>query len=282
MRLGISTHLFAFDKLAEGMLDLLLEFDYSVIEMWGMLPHVRWDDPAEVDRFARHVKTRGIDVATFHLPFYTRFGHPSFKWLGFEDSDPEVRALALSMAKAIVNICPKYDCDAVVLHGNGCEDPGDKTADENYRRCLDDFLPYCEKRGVRIAIENIMTAQSVTPVLRKLVDEYDSPYLWQCLDTGHAFINESMPEAVKTCGSRLLTTHIADNHGQKDEHLVPYFGNIDWVAAYRALLAHCPNLENFMFELMHPITGGEELYDDYRKILQHTRDAFDKMNKTPN
>jgi sugar phosphate isomerase/epimerase len=30
---------------------------------------------------------------------------------------------------------------------------------------------------------------------------------------------------------RIVTTHIHDNHGEKDEHLLPYSGTIDWKAA---------------------------------------------------
>ncbi|MGD0305490.1 MAG: sugar phosphate isomerase/epimerase, partial [Candidatus Acidiferrales bacterium] len=30
---------------------------------------------------------------------------------------------------------------------------------------------------------------------------------------------------------RIVTAHIHDNHGEKDEHLLPYTGTIDWKAA---------------------------------------------------
>ena len=33
---------------------------------------------------------------------------------------------------------------------------------------------------------------------------------------------------------RVATTHIHDNHGEKDEHLLPYEGTIDWDAALGA------------------------------------------------
>ena len=39
---------------------------------------------------------------------------------------------------------------------------------------------------------------------------------------------------------RVVTTHIHDNHGEKDEHLLPFEGTIDWDAAF-ALFAARPN-----------------------------------------
>ena len=33
---------------------------------------------------------------------------------------------------------------------------------------------------------------------------------------------------------RVVTTHIHDNHGDKDEHLLPFEGTIDWDAAFAA------------------------------------------------
>jgi sugar phosphate isomerase/epimerase len=33
----------------------------------------------------------------------------------------------------------------------------------------------------------------------------------------------------------VVTTHIHDNHGDKDEHLVPFDGAIDWAAAFSVL-----------------------------------------------
>ena len=36
--------------------------------------------------------------------------------------------------------------------------------------------------------------------------------------------------------SRLLITHLSDNHGEKDEHLSPGLGNINWPATLEAIL----------------------------------------------
>jgi len=38
-------------------------------------------------------------------------------------------------------------------------------------------------------------------------------------------------DAIETISGHLLTTHVHDNGGRRDDHLVPFAGTIDWDAA---------------------------------------------------
>jgi sugar phosphate isomerase/epimerase len=38
-------------------------------------------------------------------------------------------------------------------------------------------------------------------------------------------------EAIETLSGHLWTTHVHDNRGTRDDHLVPYSGSINWDAA---------------------------------------------------
>jgi sugar phosphate isomerase/epimerase len=38
-------------------------------------------------------------------------------------------------------------------------------------------------------------------------------------------------DAVETAAEHLIATHVHDNHGRDDEHLVPYCGSINWDTA---------------------------------------------------
>ena len=49
------------------------------------------------------------------------------------------------------------------------------------------------------------------------------------LDTGHAhMMGLSIPDFIKTTEENLIGTHIADNNGKEDQHLLPGFGTICW------------------------------------------------------
>jgi sugar phosphate isomerase/epimerase len=56
-----------------------------------------------------------------------------------------------------------------------------------------------------------------------------------CLDFGHAHIDGEIVDAIETVSEHLITTHVHDNRGRTDEHLVPLDGTIDWPAALTAV-----------------------------------------------
>ncbi len=56
------------------------------------------------------------------------------------------------------------------------------------------------------------------------------------VDTGHAVLHGMTPsEVIGMMDSRLRTTHLQDNFGERDDHLPPGEGNIDWEATLRSL-----------------------------------------------
>ena len=42
-------------------------------------------------------------------------------------------------------------------------------------------------------------------------------------------------DAIETVSEHLVTTHVHDNRGRTDDHLVPFEGTIDWPAALTAI-----------------------------------------------
>lgn len=103
--------------------------------------------------------------------------------------------------------------------------------------------PALRETGVTMSVENLFfttsgdmprlpNACSAAEDLRDAVDTLNSKYgdhFAVCLDTGHArLINNDPAQMLKVFGSRLRTLHIQDNHGMKDEHLIPSKGIIDW------------------------------------------------------
>ena len=75
--------------------------------------------------------------------------------------------------------------------------------------------------------------------VRRFVDHFDSPYLGICFDTGHAHVNEEgVQAAFETLRDRIISFHLADNDGHKDQHSQPPYGSIDWstfVPAFRSM-----------------------------------------------
>ncbi len=112
------------------------------------------------------------------------------------------------------------------------------------------LIPYCEKFGIKVAIENMWDRDklrghiihdtcSVKEEFAKYVDSVNNPCVVACLDIGHAGLPRQEDEAydfVYALGKeRLKALHIHDNSYQNDEHLLPFRGKVNWELVGKSL-----------------------------------------------
>ena len=65
--------------------------------------------------------------------------------------------------------------------------------------------------------------------LCELVDSFHVDNVGICWDFGHAaLMGIDQREALRYMGKRLKATHVADNNGMKDDHILPFQGSLDW------------------------------------------------------
>lgn len=112
-----------------------------------------------------------------------------------------------------------------------------------------EMIPYAEKYGVKLAIENtfgwepkrdvITWEPSAHPeVLHQYIDELGDDNFCILFDTGHACLPpDSEPDEMlrRIGGKRLKGLHVHDNNYRGDYHQLPYTGLIDWNAVTAAL-----------------------------------------------
>ena len=99
-------------------------------------------------------------------------------------------------------------------------------------RSLEELSPVAQRYGVRLAIEVIPNELSTPSALVELIEsDIDATGLGICMDVGHARMMGDVVDAIETCSGHVITTHLHDNRGRTDDHLVPGKGVIDWDAA---------------------------------------------------
>lgn len=109
------------------------------------------------------------------------------------------------------------------------------------------FIPYCEKFGINISVENLVGRDPVTnrkfPVFSDpvrhtaFVKSLGSDCFNICIDVGHSALLGYMPEdVIQAVDKRLFKTmHVSDNDFENDCHVLPYEGRINWEAVTRSL-----------------------------------------------
>lgn len=228
MRLSVSTFVYFNYSLAEAI-KRIIRCGYEGVEIWGGRPHAYRKDlsPTEIQALRDLMAEEGVAASGF-IP--AQFRYPTNLCIANErirqDSIAYLKE-SIETAKALgaplVSLCPGHS-----LYGQSKEDAWERLKDS--LRTLNGFA---SQRGVRLVVEpadkyETDLVQTTDDVLR-LLDELGLEDMGVVLDTGHAYVvGEELPQVVKRLGKALHHVHIGDNHGQRDEHLVPGQGTINF------------------------------------------------------
>ncbi len=130
-----------------------------------------------------------------------------------------------------LDICQYLGIPILVVHPTK---GGVEENDRAYKKYVDE----AEQKNVILAFENLNADDEMTQVqqLVQLVESFNSRSVGICYDTGHAHQRgHDLADDIRQMGRYLVATHIADNKGKEDEHLLPFYGTIDWDAVIKAL-----------------------------------------------
>lgn len=127
-----------------------------------------------------------------------------------------------------------------VLHCDAMAERTDLTEAEIYARNLEVLRQIQELSTgmkIRICLENLGRICTDVDSIISLVDRLDPDRFGICLDTGHLNMHDRDQVAfIRKAGHRLHALHIADNEGERDQHMMPFGrGNVDFVKVVAAL-----------------------------------------------
>jgi len=129
----------------------------------------------------------------------------------------------------------------------------------------------CEENGVYLAIENVHDWNYVFESLKRS----NSDKVKICLDFGHAngFTKDINELNYKEIAKDIICLHIHDNFGEKDQHLIPFDGNIDYEFVLNELKVNGYK-GNLTLEL-----ECEKLYSDTNDYITKAKIALDKLGE---
>ena len=125
-----------------------------------------------------------------------------------------------------------------VLHCDVLGDRPELTEDQKYEeniRVLGIVAERLKGRKIKICLENLLGFTESSSDILRIVNALDSENFGVCLDTGHLNIarhkglKETQREFMLNAGKHLSALHIADNEGERDQHMMPFGrGNVDF------------------------------------------------------
>ena len=201
---------------------------------------IRYGELSDEDGFALLERGRGAEVGQTVKRFLDNYGFSlpqGHLWLRVNLAAPDYRD-SVEKLKEWIDLFHALGISAAVLHPGRC---GEKTPEgvAMQRRidALSTLCRYAEGSGITICMENMAQYYISAEELLELAEAVGSPQLGICLDTGHLNIAGGDQCAFITkAGDRLKAIHIADNEGERDQHMMPYGrGTVDWDAVLRGL-----------------------------------------------
>jgi sugar phosphate isomerase/epimerase len=235
----LSTHLFRNQHLHSTQLEIAARAGAQAVEIFAARQHFDYTSRDHITELAAFFRSSPLEAWSMHAPLYPdremgRAGAPSVNLLHPEkarriDAMDEIRR-ALEAAELI----PFRN---LVVHLGEREDGWSPRTLEYAITALEHLGAFAHPLGVRLLVENLLSEPTTPDHLVEILRIGHLNSVGVCLDLGHAHISGGIAEAIATLNTRIASVHVHDNHGQKDEHLWPGDGTIDWPAAVKALQA---------------------------------------------
>ena len=146
-----------------------------------------------------------------------------------------------------IEIAGILGADILVVHGVGNPLIYDE---EKMIQCNVEYykslIPYCEKNGVRVAVENLLQMDPESKqycsfigtayALSRVVKECDSPWIVGCMDIGHAALFQDPVEFIREAAPGVIQAlHVQDVDYVDDRHMLPFTQDLDWSEIMKAL-----------------------------------------------
>jgi sugar phosphate isomerase/epimerase len=236
----MSTHLYHGQRLNRDHLLEIAGYGFEAVELFATRSHFDYHSPAAVANLQQWLADAGLELHGVHAPINESFvGGQWGPAMTVASVEPERRAVAVTESEQALYIARRIPLHVLVVHlgfpRTQSTAPGDNSRDAA-RRSIEELQRLASPLGVRVAVEVIPNELSRAGSLVHFVEEdLDAPDVGICLDFGHAHIDGDVLDAIETVSGHLITTHVHDNGGRNDDHLVPFEGTIDWPAAMTAV-----------------------------------------------
>lgn len=244
MQFGISTQIYRGQPVTVDLLESIRKAGYNRLELFCNRPHLDFHNRSLLRAIGRWFQENALPSPSLHLPFVENVGPTQRIWISVLEPEKRYREAALDEIKRSLELSDYVPLDYVVMHlGN----PKEKFTPVAFEYAYAAIAQIRSFAGVEILLENIPNEISTLERIEEFKRLSEVPEIGICYDTGHGHI-----QGVDAAFENIRTTHVHDNNGEKDEHLWPFEGTLDWPALVEKLV-----LANYKGPLMFEARGEE-------------------------
>ena len=233
----LSTHLFLNQRLHPGLLELASRSGAQAVEIFAARQHFDYTSREHVRELSEWFKSNPLEVFSMHAPLFPdremgRAGAPAVNVLHPEKAR---RIDAMDEIKRALESAEHVPFRHLILHLGERDDGWSPRTIEHAETALEHLGAFARPLGVRLLVENLISEPTTPEHLVTILEMGHLDNIGVCLDLGHAHITVGIVEAISVLNNRIVSLHVHDNHGMKDEHLWPGEGTIKWPEVAEAL-----------------------------------------------
>ena len=202
---AMSSYVYISQRLHPGRLDEFARGGAQAIEIFAARGHFDYSDRAHIRELGNWFKSNTVE---------------------FHSMDEIKRAL---------EVAEQIPFRFLVQHIGLSNEAEDSRKFEAALGSIEHLRAFARPLGVTLLLENIPNELSTPEKLMELLKTLHYDDLGICFDTGHAHLMSSVHQAFRVLEGRIRSTHVHDNHRDRDTHLWPGEGNIDWNQTMQSL-----------------------------------------------
>jgi sugar phosphate isomerase/epimerase len=268
----LSTYRYVHQALTPALLSEIAQAGMQSVEIFCAPQHFSYRSQEAIREIANALAEHRLELHALHSPTERDLspGRESGVPISLCETERIRRLDAVDEVKRALEVAEKAPFRYLVQHmGHGRQMADPRKMDAAFSS-LEHLCVFAKQRRVTIALENTPDEVGAPTSLAQFIKETHLHDLRICFDVGHAHLDGALEAGFEAVRERVVTAHIHDNHGEKDEHLLPYEGNINWDAAFGAI-AGAPEPVALVLELKEQAGGGPS--------LDQVRAVFDKIEK---
>jgi sugar phosphate isomerase/epimerase len=268
----LSTYLYVDQKLNPATLSEIERAGFNGVQIFCSSHHFNYRDADSVREIADWFRDHKMKLDSLHAPSSRDLspGRESSSPISICDPERVRRLDAVDEMKRALDVAEVMEFPLMVLHLGGSRDADNPRVWDAAFTSLEHLTVFAKQRGVTLAVENTPGEIATPAKLRHFIEDTRIGGLKLCFDSGHAHMEGEAISGAELVRDLAASAHIHDNHGEKDEHLLPYSGTIDW----KKLLAALPKDLPFVIELKTQNPGPT--LDEIRRVtdrLEEERNA---------
>src|SRR2546425_2066251 len=228
MQFGISTQIHRSKPVTVDLLESIRKAGYQQFELFCNRPHLDFHNRSLLRAIGRWFQENSLPSPSLHLPFVENVGPTQRIWISVLEPERRHREAALDEIKRSLELTEHVRLSYVVLHLGNPREEFSPVAFEHAYAAIAQIRAFA---GVEVMIENIPNEISTLERIQEFKTVSRIPDIGICYDTGHGHLQGATPTF-----EHIRATHLHDNSGEKDEHLWPFEGMLDWHALIEQLV----------------------------------------------